>query len=102
LPPLGSNGLPSNSPARPAALLVTLARQQQQGWRGPMGVVKPQAPTPREERLAVLATLPGVGPVLAARLLDHFGSLRDVLDADAKALGAVPCINESLAARLAT
>ena len=49
----------------------------------------------------MLAALPGVGPVLAARLLDHFGSLRGVLDADAAALGAVPGINESLAARLA-
>ena len=39
--------------------------------------------------------------MLAARLLDHFGSLRGVLDADADALGAVPGIGEELAARLA-
>jgi ERCC4-type nuclease len=93
--------LPSDGPARTAALLVTLARQQQQGWRGPTGVVTPKAPTPREQRLAVLAALPGVGPVLAGRLLDHFGGLRGVLDADAAALGAVPGIGEELAARLA-
>ena len=93
--------LPSDGPARTAALLVTLARQQQQGWRGPTGVVTPKAPTPREQQLAVLAALPGVGPVRAARLLDHFGSLRGVLDADAEALGAVPGIGEGMAAQLA-
>lgn len=86
---------PGDGPARTAALLVTLARQRQRGGRGPTGVVKPKAPTPREQRTAVLAALPGVGPVLAARL----GSLRGVLDADAEALGAMPGIGEELGAR---
>ena len=62
---------------------------------------QPKAPTSREQQLAVLAALPGVGPVLAARLLDHFGGLRGALDADAEALGAVPGIGEELGARLA-
>ncbi len=93
--------LPSTGLARTAELLVTLARQQQQGWRGPTGVVKPKAPTPREQQLAVLAALPGVGPVLGARLLDHFGGLRGALDADADALGAVPGFGEAVATRLA-
>ena len=93
--------LPSSGPARTAELLVTIARQQQQGWRAPSGVVKPKAPTLREQQLAVLSSLPGVGPVLAARLLDHFGGLRGALDADAAALGAVPGIGEAVATRLA-
>lgn len=93
--------LPSTGPARTAELLMTIARQQQQGWRAPTGVVKPKAPTLREQQLAVLAALPGVGPVLAARLLDRFGGLRGALDADADALGAVPGIGEAVATRLA-
>lgn len=60
-----------------------------------------EAPTLREQRTAVLAAPPGIGPVLAARLLDQFGGLRGALDADADALGAVPGIGEALAARLA-
>ena len=64
-------------------------------------MVQPKAPTPREQRLAVLAALPGIGPVLAARVLDHCGGLRGALDADAAALGAVPGIGEELAAQLA-
>ena len=92
--------LPSTGPARTAELLVTIARQQQQGWRAPSGVVKPKAPTLREQHLAVLAALPGVGPVLAARLLDHFGSLRGALDADAAALAAVPGVGSATAERL--
>ena len=93
--------LPSTGPARTAELLVTIARQQQQGWRAPSGVVKPKTPTVREQQLAVLAALPGVGPVLAARLLDHFGSLRGALDADAEAQRAVPGIGEAIAMQLA-
>lgn len=82
--------LPSTGPARTAELLLTIARQQQQGWRAPTGVVKPKAPTLREQQIAILAALPGVGPVLAARLLNHFGGLRGVLEADAAALRADP------------
>jgi Fanconi anemia group M protein len=93
--------LPSTGPARTAELLVTLARQQQQGWRGPTGVVKPKAPTPREQQLAVLAALPGVGPVLAARLLDHFGGLRAVFVAAPDDLAAVPGVGAATATRIA-
>jgi len=42
-------------------------------------MVKPKAPTLREQRLAAPAALPGVGPVLAAWLLDHSGGLRGAL-----------------------
>ena len=93
--------LPSSGPAHTAALLVTITRQQQQGWRAPTGVVKPRAPTPREQQLAVLAALPGVGPVLAARLLDHFGSLRAALAADEVTLATVPGVGSATAERLA-
>ena len=94
--------LPSAGPARTAELLVTIARQQQQGWRAPSGVVKPKAPTLREQQLAVLAALPGVGPILAFRLLDHFGSLRAALAADEGALRAVPGVGDATAAAIAT
>ncbi len=90
--------LPSAGPARTAELLVMIARQQQQGWRVPTGVVKPKTPTPREQQLAVLAALPGVGPVLAGRLLDHFGSLQAALAADEGALRAIPGVGDSTAA----
>jgi ERCC4-type nuclease len=93
--------LPRTGPARSAELLVTIARQQQQGWRAPSGVVRPKVPTPREQQLAVLTALPGVGPVLAARLLDQFGSLRAVLAADEGALRAVPGVGDAVAAGIA-
>lgn len=92
--------LPSTGPARTAELLVTIARQQQ-GWRAPTGIVKPKAPTPHEQQLAVLAALPGVGPVLAARLLDHFSSLRGVLSADVATLRTIPGVGEAIVTRIA-
>src|SRR5262249_14965402 len=79
-----------------AVLLVTIARQQQQGWHGPAAVIKPKAPTPREQRLAVLAALPGVGPVPAARLLHHFGSPRGVPAAPEPGRATVRDVGEEL------
>lgn len=93
--------LPSTGPARTAELLVTIARQQQQGWRGPSGVVKPKSPTLREQQLAIRAASTGPTPGSAARLLDHFGGVRAVLDADADALATVPGVGGATAARLA-
>lgn len=58
----------------------------------------PVHPAPPRHRTAML---PGVGPVFAARLLDHFGSLRGVLDTDAAALRAVPGVGEAIATQLA-
>ena len=41
------------------------------------------------KRLFLLQGLPGVGPALASRLLDHFGSIERVVSADASALAEV-------------
>lgn len=61
-------------------------------------MVKPKAPTLREQQLAEPAAFPGVGPVLAARLLDGVGGRRAGLAADAAALRAVPVVGDSIAA----
>jgi len=43
-------------------------------------------------RLFLLQGLPGVGPALASRLLDHFGSIERIVNADVSALAEVPGI----------
>ncbi|MDP2822171.1 MAG: helix-hairpin-helix domain-containing protein [Sulfuritalea sp.] len=48
----------------------------------------------------LLQGLPGVGPARAARLLDRFGTVEQVLTADAAALAAVPGIGKNTARRV--
>jgi DNA excision repair protein ERCC-4 len=50
------------------------------------------------KRLFLLQGLPGVGPALAARLLDHFGSIERVVSADVSALAEVRGIGPRKAA----
>lgn len=52
------------------------------------------------KRLFLLQALPGIGPALAQRLLDHFGSLERVFNADVSALAEVPGIGGKKAARI--
>jgi Fanconi anemia group M protein len=49
-------------------------------------------------RLFLLQGLPGVGPALASRLLDHFGSIERVINADVSALAEVRGIGPRKAA----
>jgi Fanconi anemia group M protein len=49
-------------------------------------------------RLFVLQGLPGVGPALASRLLDHFGSIERVVTAEESALADVRGIGTRKAA----
>jgi len=51
-------------------------------------------------RLFLLQGLPGVGPALAQRLLDHFGSIERVLSAEASALTEVRGVGAKKAARI--
>jgi Fanconi anemia group M protein len=50
------------------------------------------------KRLFVLQGLPGVGPALASRLLDHFGSIERVVSADVSALAGIRGIGPRKAA----
>lgn len=51
-------------------------------------------------RLFLLQGLPGVGPALANRLLDHFGSIEHVITADASGLAEVRGLGAKKAARI--
>ena len=85
--------LPSASPQDTAELLAVIARQVQgpDGER-PRGPAKRRAGTVAQHQEAVAASLPGVGTVLARRLLEHSGSLAALAGADARKLREVPGI----------
>ena len=55
----------------------------------------------RRRQLHILQSLPGVGPTRAARLLDHFGSVHQVLNARLEDLKAVDGIGNGTAKMIA-
>ncbi len=58
---------------------------------------KPKDISPREWQIYILASFPGIGPKLAEKLLDKFGSLREVLNASPYQLTRVEGITEDKA-----
>jgi Fanconi anemia group M protein len=83
--------LPSAGPQDTAELLVVIARQVQStgGEQQPRALAKRRAGTVAEHQEAVAASLPGVGRVLARRLLEHSGSLAALAGSEASTLRQV-------------
>ncbi len=59
--------------------------------------IKPKKPSLRDWQIFVLSSLPGIGPRTAERLLEKFGSLREVLNATPYELSRVEGITEDKA-----
>lgn len=90
----------SRDPADSARWILGAARQfaarrenavARPGWR-PRGK--------RARQIFVLQGLPGIGPVRASRLLDRFGSVRAVLNADEKTLSEVHGVGPKIAQKI--
>ena len=82
--------LPSAGPQDTAELLVVIARQvQSTGGEQHRAPAKRRAGTVAEHQEAVAASLPGVGRVLARRLLERSGSLAALAGSDASTLRQV-------------
>ena len=86
--------LPSADLEGTAELLIAIARQVQSAGAGdrPRAPAKPRAASLAHRQRAVAAALPGVGPILAERLLERAGSLAALAGADRPLLREVPGI----------
>jgi Fanconi anemia group M protein len=83
--------------------LLVLRFLAKQASRPPQPVLRRFDRKPKRlasRRLFLLQGLPGVGPALAHRLLDHFGSIERVLSADASTLAEVRGVGAKKAARI--
>ncbi len=84
-----------------ASLLYVLAsRETRRQNVKPIVFKKARSRTIEETSLNVLGSLPGIGPVLAERLLTHFGTLRKVLSASTAELSMVDGIGRMKAGGL--
>src|SRR3984893_35584 len=97
--------LPSGEPAEAAHLIYAAARHCQAGHtahsplaRGP--AAGRRRATPSEQQMQIVLALPGIGPITAHAICARFGSLHDLLNADATQLSAVPGVGPSRAAAL--
>jgi DNA excision repair protein ERCC-4 len=93
--------LRSNDPGETARLIYftgqQLLRAREAGWV-PSRQIKAKRRSTRQRR--VLQSLPGIGPDRAKRLLEHFGSVRACLTADAESLATIPGIGPTTAQKI--
>jgi ERCC4-type nuclease len=94
---LGIPVLRALSPEETARLLVYAGRQVNRVAAGglPRSGFRPKGK--RKQQLYILQSLPGVGPSRAARLLERFGSVQNVLNAGLEDLTAVDGVGTNIA-----
>ncbi len=92
--------LPSSGPSDSAFLLYSMAKQCQVGYAVPGPAVGRRAASLSEQQTQVLLSLPGVGQATARALRARFGSLHELLNADADTLATVPSISPAKATTL--
>lgn len=81
-----------------AELIYAIAKHEQMAKKSRLGLlVKKRALTPEEMQLRIIEALPTVGPELAEKLLAHFGSVRDIFNADITELEEVEGIGKKRA-----
>ena len=86
---LGIPVLRSLDPGETAQLIIFAARQLQFAASGGLSRPGYRPKGRRKRQLYILQSLPGVGPARAARLLDRFGSVQNVLNASIDSLATV-------------
>ena len=92
--------LPSSGPADSAGLVYAAAKQCQVGHAAHGPAAGRRGASLSEQQMQIVLSLPGIGPVTAGAVCARFGSLHDLLSADAAALASVPGISPARAAAL--
>ncbi len=93
--------LRSSGPAETAEMLSKFAQREQDADRKEpriMGIKK--AYSTRQWQLLILGSVPGIGPNLAGRLLSHFGTIRNIVNAGIESLTEVDKIGKKKAGRI--
>ena len=91
----------SRDPVHTAVILAKVAeREQTTDSREPRLIGEKRAFSEYERRVMLLSMLPGIGPMLAKRLLEHFGSIKSVMNASEEELCEVEKIGKKKAATL--
>lgn len=94
----GISIIPTRSPEDTAAMIKRIAIREQQGEKRSIQIRTERKPQNLwEQQLFIIESLPNIGPVNAKNLLEHFGSVKAVLEADEKQLQEVDGIGKKTA-----
>ena len=86
----GISIIPTRNPEDTAAMIKRIAIREQQGEKRSIQIRTERKPQNLwEQQLFIIESLPNIGPVNAKNLLEHFGSVKAVLEADEKQLREV-------------
>ena len=92
--------LPSSGPADSAHLVYAAAKQCQNGHATHGPAAGRRRASLSEQQMQIVLSLPGVGRATARAVCARFGSLHDLLNADAAQLSTVPGVGPTRAAAL--
>jgi ERCC4-type nuclease len=96
----GISILRSSTADESVSLMVFAANQHAKSFKEPLARYGRRPKSEKGKQLFILQGLPNVGPVLARRLLAHFGSVKNVLCADIEQLSAVKGMGDSKAKKI--
>ncbi|MBT8507447.1 Hef nuclease [Methanomicrobiaceae archaeon CYW5] len=99
---MGVTILYTATPEETAEMLYIIARRLETGSTPPSLHSKKPYHSDREQQEYILASFPGIGARHARLLLGHFGTLRDVLNADEEALMQVEGVGKKTAETIAS
>lgn len=99
----GVSIMSTKTPQETADFLIALARREQRDSTKPVPIRGEKwASSPTEQQQFLIEGLPNISAVLAKRLLDHFGSIRAIINASAEDLAEVQGIGPRTAQELHT
>ena len=94
----GISIIPTRTAEDTAAMIKRIAIREQKGEKRSIQIRTERKPQNLwEQQLFIIESLPNIGPVHAKRLLEHFGSVKAVLEADEKKLQEVEGIGKKTA-----
>ena len=94
----GISIIPTRNPQDTAAMIKRIAVREQNGERTPVQVRTDKKPVSLlEQQLFIVESLPSIGPVNAKNLLEHFGTVSNIINASEKDLQEVEGIGKKTA-----
>lgn len=94
----GISIIPTRNAQDTAAMIKRIAVREQKGEKSPIAVRTERKPTSMwEQQIYIIESLPNIGPVNAKKLLEHFGTVSNVINASASELQEVEGIGKKTA-----
>ncbi len=96
----GISIIPTEDEEETASVIALIARREQQDRKAPSVHGRKTARTLKEQQEDLISSIPGVGPVVARKLLKCFGSVEKVATAPPEALQEVELVGPKTAERI--